>query len=122
MVAPVESKYATTYDSGMDNRNRKRAGHTRRDVLKQVTATTALTLTGLPLSIGSLAAAPLLASNRIREENARPGTRDWMLAKTAIDPDTKYRCPSIEGYCSQASVPRRPDAANLRQHESGIAV
>jgi hypothetical protein len=28
-----------------------------------------------------------------------------MLAKTAVDPATKYRCPWIEGYCSRASVP-----------------
>ncbi|MEA3208270.1 MAG: hypothetical protein QOE70_1327 [Chthoniobacter sp.] len=40
----------------------------------------------------------------IREENARPGTRDWMLARTRIDPPTKYRCPWIEGYCSRTSV------------------
>lgn len=42
--------------------------------------------------------------NLVREENARPGTRDWMLTKTAIDPATKYRCPSIEGYVSRAGV------------------
>jgi hypothetical protein len=37
-------------------------------------------------------------------ENQRPGTRDWMLEKTRIDPATKYRCPWIEGYCSRTSV------------------
>src|SRR4029453_11052239 len=37
-------------------------------------------------------------------ENAKQGTRDWMLTKTRIDPATKYRCPWIEGYCSRASV------------------
>lgn len=40
----------------------------------------------------------------IAAENARPGTRDWMLTKTAIDPATKYRSPAIEGYCSRASA------------------
>ncbi len=40
----------------------------------------------------------------IRRENEKPGTRDWMLAKTAIDPKTKYRCPWIEGYCSHTSL------------------
>ena len=44
------------------------------------------------------------ASDTIRRENDLPGTRDWMLAKTAIDPKTKYRCPWIEGYCSHTSV------------------
>lgn len=42
--------------------------------------------------------------NPITEENARPGTRDWMLQTTRIDPETKYRCRDIEGYCSAASV------------------
>ena len=40
----------------------------------------------------------------IRRENEQPGTREWMLDKTAIDPATKYRCPWIEGYCSRTSV------------------
>ena len=43
-------------------------------------------------------------STLIREENKRPGTRDWMLDKPRVDPATKYRCPWIEGYCSRASV------------------
>jgi len=43
-------------------------------------------------------------SDLIRRENAKPGTRDWMLAKTRIDPATKYRCPWIEGYCSHTSI------------------
>jgi hypothetical protein len=40
----------------------------------------------------------------IRRENERPGTRDWMLTRTQIDPATKYRCPWIEGYCSHTSI------------------
>src|SRR5262249_8395802 len=43
-------------------------------------------------------------SERICTENARAGTRDWMLTKTGVDPGTRYRCPWIEGYCSRASV------------------
>ena len=43
-------------------------------------------------------------SNVIHRENAKPGTRDWILTKTAVDPKTKYRCPWIEGYCSRTSV------------------
>ncbi|HKS37094.1 MAG TPA: twin-arginine translocation signal domain-containing protein [Verrucomicrobiae bacterium] len=45
-----------------------------------------------------------LTSDFIRRENGRPGTRDWMLTNTRIDPATKYRCPWIEGYCSRTSV------------------
>src|SRR6185436_8989714 len=40
----------------------------------------------------------------VRRENEKPGTRDWLLQNTRIDPKTKYRCPWIEGYCSRASV------------------
>ncbi len=40
----------------------------------------------------------------IRRENEKPGTRDWMLKGTRIDPASKYRCPWIEGYCSRTSV------------------
>ena len=40
----------------------------------------------------------------IQRENAQPGTRDWLLKNTRVDPNTKYRCPWIEGYCSHTSV------------------
>jgi hypothetical protein len=40
----------------------------------------------------------------IRRENARPGTRDWVLRNPRIDPATRFRCPWIEGYCSRTSV------------------
>ena len=73
---------------------------TRRDVLKQMTGAAALALTQLP----ALAAVASSTPNRIQEENAKPGTRDWMLVNTAIDPETKYRSPAIEGYCSRNSV------------------
>lgn len=43
-------------------------------------------------------------STLVRTENAKPGTRDWMLKRPRIDPKTKYRCPWIEGYCSETSV------------------
>ena len=42
-------------------------------------------------------------SNPIVLENQKEGTRDWMLNKTGVDPATRYRCPWIEGYCSQTS-------------------
>ena len=40
----------------------------------------------------------------IRRENEKPGTCDWLLTNTYIDPDTWWRSPRIEGYCSEASV------------------
>src|SRR5262249_27351933 len=37
-------------------------------------------------------------------ENQQPRTRERMLTNTRNDPQTKYRFPWIEGYCSQTSV------------------
>ncbi len=68
----------------------------RRDALKVAASAAASAFTS-----------PLQAAPRgelIRAENARPGTRDWMLTNPRIDPTTKYRCPWIEGYCSATSV------------------
>ena len=45
-----------------------------------------------------------LASNLVAQENQRPGTRDWILRKTRIDNQSRYRCPWIEGYCSHRSA------------------
>ena len=42
--------------------------------------------------------------NPVVLENAKQGTRDWMLLNTRIDPTTKYRCPWIEGFCSHTST------------------
>lgn len=47
---------------------------------------------------------PADRTDLIRRENARPGTRDWMLTNTRIDKATRYRCPWIEGYCSHTSI------------------
>ncbi len=69
---------------------------TRRDALKNAAGLAAVALVG-----------PRVFAEEggvIRAENARPGTRDWMLTNARIDPETKYRCPWIEGYCSRASV------------------
>jgi len=74
----------------------------RRDLLRGVTAAGALSLGGITLAPTSAAASA--AGDVIRNENAKPGTRDWMLIKTGIDPATKFRCPWIEGYASHVSV------------------
>jgi hypothetical protein len=44
------------------------------------------------------------ASSRVREENAKAGTRQWMLVNPRMDAANKIRCPWIEGYCSRTSV------------------
>jgi hypothetical protein len=66
----------------------------RRDFVKGTAAV------GLAAALGAAQA----RGGRIREENQKPGTTDWMLANTKVDPETKYRCPWIEGYCSKNSV------------------
>src|SRR5881392_252500 len=52
---------------------------------------------------GALASAAHGASTSIREENAKPGTTDWLLTNTRTDA-SKIRCPWIEGYCNKTSV------------------
>jgi hypothetical protein len=74
----------------------------RRELLKSAVA--AGVASALPEGVAAAPRFDRRRSDLIREENARPGTRDWLLTKTAVDLATKYRCPWIEGYCSRASV------------------
>ncbi len=60
--------------------------------------------TALAAGVGHGAESATTKNDIIARENAMPGTRDWLLTKTKIDPETKYRCPWIEGYCSHASI------------------
>jgi len=88
----------------------------RRDVLSAITSMgVAALLPGVLDGCGAMeegsggsagAAAPVTKrrSDLIREENAKPGTPDWMLTCPAIDPSVKHRCPWIEGYFSRTSV------------------
>ena len=82
--------------------NNQPSGLPRRDVIKGVAAA------GLGLStLGRGPNAAQAASDLVRQENAKPGTRDWMLTKTHIthsEPDSLWRSPAIEGYCSETSV------------------
>jgi hypothetical protein len=82
-------------------------GLPRRDVLKGAAAV------GLGLSVfanhpaNADEAATKSGADLIRKENAKPGTRDWMLTKTDItdnEPVELWRSPRIEGYCSETSV------------------
>jgi hypothetical protein len=42
--------------------------------------------------------------NPIAIENQRAGSREWLLDDVRIEPNSRFRSPSIEGYCSRASV------------------
>ncbi|MBM3836176.1 MAG: hypothetical protein FJ403_23540 [Verrucomicrobia bacterium] len=72
----------------------------RRQFLKQVTS--ASLVGGLSSFPGCTHLSPQRRDS-IREENAKPGTTDWLLSNTRVDPKTKYRCPWIEGFCSRTS-------------------
>ncbi|HIL72553.1 MAG TPA: twin-arginine translocation signal domain-containing protein, partial [Verrucomicrobia bacterium] len=58
----------------------------RRDLVKGVAAAGVALTVGIDGIPRTAAAAPA-ADNRITKENARPGTRDWMLTKTDITDD-----------------------------------
>ena len=70
----------------------------RRDVLRSAAAGLAASL--LPAPGVASSAEP----DRIRVENEKPGTREWMTTNVRVDPKTKYRSPWIEGYASRTSV------------------
>src|SRR4051812_28245816 len=70
---------------------------TRRDLLKGTMAAQAAALVGC-------ASRRVGTAHPLQFENQHPGTTDWMLTKTRIDPKTKYRCPWIEGYSSHTSI------------------
>ena len=58
---------------------------------------------GVGIAAACIGAAPS-RSDKVRDENRKPGTTDWILTNTRIDPPTQYRCPWIEGFCSRNSV------------------
>lgn len=70
---------------------------------RQVLRSLAGAATGLAVS-GCAVGRRTTGRDLIRAENARPGTRDWMLKHTRVDPATRWRCPWVEGYCSRTSL------------------
>ena len=98
---------------------------TRRDVLSAVSAFgAAAMLPGVLAGCGApeTSTDPTVITKRksdlIRDENAKPGTKDWMLSKPAIDRALKHRCPWIEGYFSRSSV--RPGETILVIHRGSV--
>jgi N,N-dimethylformamidase beta subunit-like protein len=53
---------------------------------------------------GSSAPITKRKSDLIRDENEKPGTKDWILTRPMIEPAVKHRCPWIEGYFSRTSA------------------
>jgi hypothetical protein len=88
-----------------ESQNPQRGIH-RRDMIKGTAAAGLAFTAGFWDASQAPAAAPA-GDNPIRKENAKPGTRDWLLTKTditAIEPVELWRSPRIEGYCSEMSV------------------
>jgi len=85
---------------------------TRRDVLSAIStmgvaAMLPGVLGGCAATEGGGGAAGTITKRKadlIRDENEKPGAKDWMLTKPAVDHAVKYRCPWIEGYFSRSSV------------------
>src|SRR5213594_1165577 len=82
---------------------------TRRDMLKGAVGLGAVAALSSCVHVetdsGGVTRKSVLGKNdSIRRENEKPGTRDWLLTNTRVDPKTKYRCPWIEGYCSHTSL------------------
>ncbi len=71
---------------------------------QSTSAQASLTQSTSPQASPAASSAPSGARDSITQENSKPGTREWMLTNTRIDPATKYRCPWIEGYASHASI------------------
>ncbi|AMV36536.1 N,N-dimethylformamidase beta subunit family domain-containing protein [Planctomyces sp. SH-PL62] len=73
-------------------------GMNRRDWMKTTTAA------GLASTVIPVRAATPADPDRIRVENQKPGTRDWMNTNVRVDPKTNFRSPGIEGYVSHTSI------------------
>src|SRR5260370_25744389 len=74
----------------------------RRDLLKGAAAAGLATVLS-PMVSDTAPGAPA-KKDMVRAENDKQGTSDWLLEKTRVDPKTRYRCPWIEGHCSQTSI------------------
>ena len=74
----------------------------RRDFL---TTTSSTAIAAQIASSSSDASEPTAAAgDAIRQENARPGTRNWQLNRVMLDKPLAVRASAIEGYCSRQSV------------------
>ncbi len=77
--------------------NQSHSNPTRRTILKGIAGA----------GLAATSRFSVAAANRadvIARENDRPGTTDWQLTYTRVDPATRYRCLWIEGYVSHASI------------------
>ncbi|MEZ6119761.1 MAG: hypothetical protein R3C28_24780 [Pirellulaceae bacterium] len=83
----------------------------RRSMLKLASAS----LVGLPW-LSFEVNAKQLSKSAVQQENEQPGTKDWLLNNTRIDPDTKYRCPWVEGFRVEDQCSCGRIIADVRRH------
>jgi secreted PhoX family phosphatase len=91
----------------MNKSNDHSEGLSRRDLIKGAAAVGAGFATGAVSPMHAAEESPSVARDLIKRENAKPGTRDWILTTTdinATEPVELWRSPRIEGYCSATSV------------------
>jgi hypothetical protein len=90
----------------MNESNNQPGGLPRRELFKGAAAAGF----GLSALTGAKQAGAQSRANLIQQENANPGTRNWMLTKTRTVPGkinkilNNGRCEVIEGYCSANSL------------------
>ena len=108
MAERTLSDYVADQKSGLVRPSRMSFTPGMSPLLSRREALQALAAGGAGLALAGCATQPGRFSrpqrDLIRQENARPGTRDWQIQRVSIDPATKWRSPAIEGYVSQTSV------------------
>ena len=96
--------------TSMNKSNDHSEGLSRRDLIKGAAAVGAGFATGAVSPMHAAEESPSVARDLIKRENAKPGTRDWLLTKTHTVPGKinsillNGRSQVIEGYCSANSV------------------
>ena len=106
---PTAAATPTAKGRRMHTKNNSTTDLGRRDVVKGAASAGLIAATGLSPLVYA-AGTSLARPDLIKGENAKPGTRDWMLTKTRQLPGKinrildNGRCKEIEGYCSANSV------------------
>lgn len=102
-----------TRQQNQNEPNERREGVRRREVIKGAAAAGLIAATGTQALVNAVEASSAskpVSQNLIQRENAKPGTRDWMLTqtRTMLGKINRIlyngRCKDIEGYCSANSV------------------
>ncbi len=95
-----------TESSNTNKSNERIEGLRRRDLIKGMAAAGLSVAAGAHPLVG--AAEDSVSPNLIQRENAKPGTRDWLLTNTYIDPDMRKDCHRLQAtFCPQIEPSRK---------------